>query len=212
MRGGLCTREAKALTDHDTQRLKMNPEEYVGRMLEEYEEAKALNGFGQGLIGEGGRQLRADGRSSAGSGGRAPNSNGSGATSSTRPVEVPLEEADELDGNHNLKSMIPEPTANVHEASWTGPFSVINNYNVNGDETLPTDFTRMDKRYMARRVSCAVPTRCRTSKYFLWPPENQRTQILTMAARLAEEGNPVTDPHANFVQFRKDITLCNDGQ
>ena len=126
MRGGLCTREAKALTDHDTQRLKMNPEEYVGRMLEEYEEAKALNGFGQGLIGEGGRQLRADGRSSAGSGGRAPNSNGSGATSSTRPVEVPLEEADELDGNHNLKSMIPEPTANVHEASWTGPFSVIN--------------------------------------------------------------------------------------
>jgi hypothetical protein len=44
-----------------------------------------------------------------------------------------------------------------------------------------------------------------SDKYFLWPPENQRTQILTMAARLAEEGNPVTDPHANFVQFRKDI-------
>ena len=184
--------------------MKMNPEEYVGRMLEEYEEAKALNGFGQGLIGEGGRQLRADGRSSAGSGGRAPNSNGSGATSSTRPVEVPLEEADELDGNHNLKSMIPEPTANVHEASWTGPFSVINTTTATAMRTCRL-ISRGWTKGLARRVSCAVPTRCRTSKYFLWPPENQRTQILTMAARLAEEGNPVTDPHANFAQFRKDI-------
>ena len=50
-----------------------------------------------------------------------------------------------------------------------------------------------------------------SDKYFLWPPENQRTQILTMAARLAEEGNPVTDPHANFVQFRKDITYAMMG-
>ena len=83
-------------------------------------------------------------------------------------------------------------------------------YNGNGDENLPTDFTRMDKGYGKTCILCSANEM--SDKYFLWPPENQRTQILTMAARLAEEGNPVTDPHAKFVQFRKDITLCNDGQ
>lgn len=52
----------------------------------------------------------------------------------------------------------------------------------------------------------------------LWPPDFQREQILTMAARiknfitkLAEEGNPVTNPHMNLVQFLKDITRAMVG-
>ena len=57
---------------------KMNLEEYFGRMRG----GQGAQRLGQGLIDEGGHQLRADGRSSEGSGGRAPSSNGSGAASS----------------------------------------------------------------------------------------------------------------------------------
>ena len=122
-----------------------------------------------------------------------------------------MEEADELDGNRNLKSMIPEPTANVHEASWTGPFSVINTTTATAMRTcrlISRGWTKgiWQDVYLVI-VQCQ---RCRTSTYCGHP--RIREPILTMAARLAEEGNPVTDPHANFFQFRKDIayaTVCN---
>lgn len=79
-----------------------------------------------------------------------------------------------------------------------------------GDENLPHDFIRIDKGFGKTCIICSANEV--TDKYSPWPPEFQRMQNLTTAARiknfttrLAEEVNPITDPHANFVQFLKDI-------
>ena len=118
----------------------------------------------------------------------------------------------------SVKSKVPEPTANMYD-NWfyvhpgTDRATLCDaHFNGDNDENLPTDYMRISQGCGKRCVICSANETA--NQYLLWPPDFQREQILTMAARLknlitklAEEGNPVTDPHVNLVQFLKEITM-----
>eukprot|EP00435_Cladocopium_sp_Y103_P013077 s1955_g3.t1 len=120
------------------------------------------------------------------------------------------------------QSIIPEATANSRE-HWfyvnVGNDNTIvccEHYNGRWDELLPTDFMIIDKNYGKTCVICSANEI--SSQYHLWPPLNQRSQIIQMAARtknlinkLGRDGNPVTDPQVDFLQFLKDITNATVG-
>eukprot|EP00435_Cladocopium_sp_Y103_P010033 s6233_g2.t1 len=74
----------------------------------------------------------------------------------------------------------------------------------------------IDKNYGKTCVICSANEI--SSQYHLWPPLNQRSQIIQMAARTKNlinkhdrDGNPVNDPHVKFLQFFKDITNATVG-
>ena len=160
-----------------------------------------------------------------GFGGGIPNFTSVGATSSSSSTDtvggsrrtfMEYEKAPWVEAN--VKSMVPEPAANMNDmwfyVNHTVDRSIPCNSHFNGDddEAMPHDIMKANNGYGKTCVVCSANETA--SMYPLWHPEWQRQTITTMAARIrtftvklaAEEGNPITDPQGNFAQFLKDIT------